>query len=49
MSDANARAALNREIVSLQLQMARRGQEQKQLRDEIAQLEAQARAMPKDK
>lgn len=46
VSDANARGALNREIGSIQLQMARRGQEQKQLRDEIAQLEAHSSAMP---
>jgi Caspase domain len=47
-SDANARNALNREIGSIQVQMARRGQEQKQLRDEIAQLEAQSNPPPKD-
>lgn len=39
-SDPNARAALNREVGSIQMQMARRGQEQKALRDEIAKLEA---------
>jgi uncharacterized caspase-like protein len=43
-SDATARAALNREVGSIQLQMARRGQEQKLLRDEIGQLEADAGA-----
>jgi len=48
-SDPNARTALNREIGSIQLQMARRGQEQKQLREEIAQLEAQSNApAPRD-
>ena len=41
-SDPNARASLNREIGSIQLQMARRGQEQKTLREEIAKLEADA-------
>jgi uncharacterized caspase-like protein len=40
--DATARGALNREVGSIQLQMARRGQEQKLLRDEIGQLEADA-------
>ena len=48
VSDPNARGALNREIGSIQLQMARRGQEQKLLREEIAQLEAQSGAMAKD-
>ncbi len=42
VSDANARNALNREIGSIQLEMARRGQEQKTLRAEISELEAQA-------
>lgn len=41
-SDPTARASLNREIGSIQLQMARRGQEQKSLREEIAKLEADA-------
>jgi hypothetical protein len=41
-NDPNARAALNREIGSIQMQMARRGQEQKALKDEIAKLEAEA-------
>jgi hypothetical protein len=40
-ADANARAALNREIGGIQLQMARRGQAQKGLREEIAKLEAE--------
>jgi hypothetical protein len=48
VSDPNARGALNREIGSIQLQMARRGQEQKLLRDEITQLEAQSGANAKD-
>jgi Caspase domain len=42
VGDANARNALNREIGSIQLEMARRGQEQKTLRAEISELEAQA-------
>jgi hypothetical protein len=42
--EASARSALNKEVGSIQLQMARRGQEQKLLRDEISQLEADARA-----
>jgi hypothetical protein len=41
-SDPNARAALNREIGSIQMQMARRGQEQKSLREELAKLETEA-------
>src|SRR5262245_14547065 len=48
VSDPNARGALNREIGSIQLQMARRGQEQKLLRDEVQQLEALTGALPKD-
>ena len=47
-SDSTTRATLNREVGSIQLQMARRGQEQKQLRDEIAQLEADAGASARD-
>jgi hypothetical protein len=47
MSDPNARNALNREVGSIQLQMARRGQEQKLLREEISQLEAQTGSAPK--
>jgi predicted nucleic acid-binding Zn-ribbon protein len=41
VSDPNARNALNREIGNIQLEMARRGQEQKALRTEISELEAQ--------
>ncbi|HZV54443.1 MAG TPA: caspase family protein, partial [Rhodocyclaceae bacterium] len=41
-SDPAARAALNREIGSIQIEMARRGQQQKALREEIAKLEADA-------
>lgn len=40
-SDPKARSELNREVGSIQMQMARRGQEQKALRDEIATLEAE--------
>jgi uncharacterized caspase-like protein len=40
-SDPNARAAVNREVGSIQLQIVRRGQEQKALREEIAKLEAE--------
>jgi uncharacterized caspase-like protein len=47
-SDAAARGALNREVGSIQLQMAGRGQDQKRLRDEIAQLEADTAASSKD-
>src|SRR5262245_41629250 len=47
-SDATTRGTLNREVGSIQLQMARRGQEQKQLRDAIAQLEADAGASARD-
>jgi hypothetical protein len=45
-SDPNARAALNREIGSIQMQMARRGQEQKSLREELAKLEADSGLVP---
>jgi hypothetical protein len=41
-SDPAARAALNREVGSIQTEMARRGQEQKALRGAIANLEAEA-------
>jgi hypothetical protein len=44
VSDPNARNALNREIGSIQLEMARRGQEQKALRTEISELEAQGQS-----
>jgi uncharacterized caspase-like protein len=47
-SDVSARGALNKEVGSIQLQMARRGQEQKLLRDEISQLEADARGTLKE-
>ena len=39
-SDPAQRTALNKEVGSIQMQMARRGQEQKALREQIAQLEA---------
>ena len=39
-SDENARLSLNREIGDIQLQMARRGQEQKALHEQIDKLEA---------
>ena len=45
-SDPAARTALNREIGSIQLEMARRGQEQTKLRAEIARLEAGAGLAP---
>jgi len=41
-SDPAARAALNREVGSIQLQMARRGQEQKALREDITKLASEA-------
>jgi uncharacterized caspase-like protein len=41
-----ARAALNREVGEIQLQIARRGQEHKSLREEIAKLEAEAGLAP---
>jgi Caspase domain len=40
--DAMARAALNREIGSIQLQMALRGQQLKALREQLAKLESEA-------
>jgi uncharacterized caspase-like protein len=44
--DAAARAAVNREVGSIQLQIARRGQEQKALKEQIAKLEAEAGPAP---
>jgi hypothetical protein len=41
-NDANSRSSLNREIGSIQMQMARRGQEAKGLREEIAKIEGEA-------
>jgi uncharacterized caspase-like protein len=41
-SDATSREALNREIGSIQMQMAQRGLQQKALRDDIARLEEEA-------
>jgi hypothetical protein len=45
-SDPNARQSLNREIGDIQMQMARRGQEQKSLREQIAKLEAESGSAP---
>jgi hypothetical protein len=45
-SDANARMSLNREIGDIQLQMARRGQEMKALREQISKLETEAGIVP---
>lgn len=45
-TDAAARAAVSREVGSIQLQMARRGQELKSLREQLAKLEADAGVMP---
>jgi hypothetical protein len=42
VSDANARMSLNREIGDIQLQMARRGQEMKTLREQLSKLETEA-------
>jgi len=47
-TDPNARMSLNREIGDIQLQMARRGQEQKALRDQISKLEAEAGIPPEE-
>ena len=46
-SDPGARASLNREIGDIQLQMARRGQEQKALREQISKLETEAGLVPR--
>jgi hypothetical protein len=40
-ADPNARNALNREVGAIQMRMARRGQEQKALREEISKLEVE--------
>jgi hypothetical protein len=45
-SDPNARMSLNREIGDIQLQMARRGQEMKTLREQISKLETEASIVP---
>jgi uncharacterized caspase-like protein len=45
-SDPAARASLNREVGDIQMQMARRGQEQKALREQISKLEAEAGLAP---
>jgi uncharacterized caspase-like protein len=47
-SDPNARNELNREVGNIQLQMARRSQEQKTLKEEITKLEAEASLTPRD-
>jgi len=47
VSDANARNALSREVGSIQLEISRRGQQQKQLREEITGLEAQLGPLPR--
>jgi hypothetical protein len=39
VSDPTTRAALNREVGDIQLQMARRGQEQRTLREQIGAFE----------
>jgi hypothetical protein len=44
--DPAARTALNREIGGIQMQIARRGQEQNKLRADIARLEAEAGTAP---
>jgi uncharacterized caspase-like protein len=46
--DPNARNELNREVGAIQLQMARRGQEQKKLKEEIAKLEGEAGLAPRN-
>jgi uncharacterized caspase-like protein len=46
--DPNARNELNREVGNIQLQMARRGLEQKKLREEIAKLEGEAGLAPRN-
>lgn len=45
-SDAAARAAVNREVGAIQMGMARRGQEQKALKEQIAGLEADTGTPP---
>jgi uncharacterized caspase-like protein len=45
-SDVNARMSLNREIGDIQLQMARRGQEMKTLREQISKIETEAGIVP---
>ena len=48
-SDPAARASLNREVGEIQMQMARRGQEMKGLREEIAKVELEAGVAPQGK
>ena len=45
-SDPGTRAMLNREVGEIQLQMARRGQEQRTLREQIGKLETEAGLTP---
>ena len=48
-NDPNARTAINREVGSIQMQMARRGQEQAKVREEIAKLATETGAIPSSK
>jgi uncharacterized caspase-like protein len=45
-NDANARAAVNREVGAIQLEMARRGSDQRSLREQIARLEEELGLAP---
>ena len=48
-SDPSARMNANREVGAIQMQMARRGQEQRTLRDQIARLEAEVGLVQDDR
>lgn len=47
--DPNARMATNREVGTIQMQMARRGQEQAKVREEISKLTSETGALPSTK
>jgi hypothetical protein len=48
-NDANARMAISREVGNIQMQIARRGQEQAKVREEIARLTSETGALPSTK
>ncbi|NJO24431.1 MAG: hypothetical protein HC868_17865 [Sphingomonadales bacterium] len=48
-NDPNARMAINREVGNIQMQMARRGQEQTKVREEISRLTSETGALPSTK
>jgi hypothetical protein len=45
-NDANARMQISREVSNIQMQIARRGQEQAKVREEISKLTSETGALP---